>query len=186
MIGYTNAANPRVYIGARPQVKKHRPKKKKRILRAFLKRRRKILSILRKKWRKKKKIIGFKKALRLLPRRRKKVRAYRYTRSIRKRSALRRAVRFSQLKVPLAWSKKLSRSRRAVRSLHLGGGGPRLNSRPFGLAKASRHSRGVLSLHTANLRGVLMRGLLKKKRKKPKRAVSRILQTRYKPGLSKW
>ena len=161
---HTSSSTLRFYSGAKP----HKVRKRKKI---FAK------SFARPAFKKKgaKRIAGFKKALRLLPKRRRKVRAYRYLKSIKPRAALWRSARVSALRVPLAWSKGATESNKAQPHLGLKGGIPRLSPGWKAPQGPSNLPRGVLRTHM----GLASRWGVKKKKE------LRVPQTRYKPGLSK-
>jgi hypothetical protein len=125
--------------------------------------------------RKAKKVAGFRKALRLLPRKKRKVRSYKYLKSIRPRTSLWRAARFSRLKAPLAWSKNSVKLNKKTTQLGLKGGLPKLGPEVSTPSKADRRAGGVFSTHMPRLG---QRGVDKKKN-------FRVPQARYKPGLSK-
>lgn len=161
---HTSSNTLRFYSGAKP----HKARKRRRV---FAK------PALRPASKKKgaKRVAGFKKALRLLPRRRRKIRAYRYLKSIRPRAALWRSARVSPLRVPLAWSKGATESNKAQPRLGLKGGIPRLSPGSKAPQGPSNRPGDVLSTHT---------GLAPRRGARKKREL-RVPQTRYKPGLSK-
>lgn len=122
-----------------------------------------------------KKIAGFKKALRLLPRRKRKARSYRYLKSVRPRASLWRAARFPRLRAPLVWSKKATHLNKTTPQIGLRASLPKLSPKTPGLDKLYGPARGVCSTHIPMFR---QWGAGKKKN-------FRVPQARYKPGLSK-
>jgi hypothetical protein len=94
--GYSSSHSLNFYGGVKPY---RRRKRKKTQAKPALKPTGGVLGLSRKKT---KKIAGFRKALRLVPRKKRKARSYRYLKSLRPRTLLWRTARFSRLKTPLA------------------------------------------------------------------------------------
>ncbi len=161
--GYTSSDLPKFYSGLKP----HRPRKgRRRLAKPPLRR------LGRSGKRRVKRIAGFKRALRLLPRRGRRVRSYRYLKSVRPRVALRRVARFSLLRAPLPWSKNSLKANKTRPNLGLRGGLAKLNPGALAPQTSFELVRGALGARPSKSGRVGGRSL-------------RVPQTRYRPGLSR-
>jgi hypothetical protein len=94
-----------------------------------------------------KKIAGFRKALKLLPRKKRRVRSYRYLKSTKARPFLWRQPRLSRLRTPLAWSKKSAQLSKTTPNLGLRAGLLKLSPKATGPGKSYKPTSEVFSTH---------------------------------------